>query len=141
MRCLYFHHTVGCTGAFPFYPTSYASTLPLFFTKCYLSIEGLESNLTPDQAVLVSSYLSEKYSSYTTAVIFAILLSCCGGSNERYSPGIYVKKVIQSTEEKNIEKVVNAKDDTDVKAALGKGETASKRERIVKRAAKEFKNG
>jgi 3-oxoacid CoA-transferase len=57
-------------------------------------------------------------------------------------PGIYVKRVIQSTAEKNIEKFTWAKDDTaDAKSALGTGETAAKRERIVRRAAKEFKNG
>ena len=59
-------------------------------------------------------------------------------------PGIYVKKVIQSTAPKAIEKYVNRPapgESTDVKSALGKGDTASKRERIVKRAAKEFKNG
>lgn len=58
-------------------------------------------------------------------------------------PGIYVKKVVQSTAEKNIEKYTFAKDehDTDAKTALGSGETAAKRERIVRRAAKEFKNG
>ncbi|KAG8426391.1 hypothetical protein J3459_008165 [Metarhizium acridum] len=45
--------------------------------------------------------------------------------------------------EKNIEKFTFAKDesDADAKAALGTGDTAAKRERIVKRAAKEFKNG
>lgn len=58
-------------------------------------------------------------------------------------PGIYVKRVIQSTTEKNIEKYTFAKDPNDpaAKAALGTGDTAAKRERIVKRAAKEFKNG
>lgn len=58
-------------------------------------------------------------------------------------PGIYVKKVIQSTATKEIEKIVNAKDPNvaDSKKALGSGETAAKRERIVRRAAKEFKNG
>lgn len=57
-------------------------------------------------------------------------------------PGIYVTKVIQATEEKLIEKVVNAKDPEELKAsALGSGDAASKRERIVRRAAKEFKNG
>ncbi|KIV96349.1 hypothetical protein PV10_00230 [Exophiala mesophila] len=56
-------------------------------------------------------------------------------------PGIYVSKVIQSTAEKNIEKVVNRKEEGSVTDSLGKGEAASKRERIVKRAAKEFKNG
>lgn len=56
-------------------------------------------------------------------------------------PGIYVSKVIQSTAEKNIERVVNRKEEGSVTDSLGKGEAASKRERIVKRAAKEFKNG
>ena len=58
-------------------------------------------------------------------------------------PGIYVNRVIQSTSEKKIEKYTWAKDesDTDAKAVLGSGETAAKRERIVRRAAKEFKNG
>jgi 3-oxoacid CoA-transferase len=53
-------------------------------------------------------------------------------------PGIYVDRVILSTAEKRIEKIVNAKDPA---AALGAGETAGKRERIVRRAAREFKNG
>ncbi|KAJ4392845.1 hypothetical protein N0V85_006806 [Neurospora sp. IMI 360204] len=59
-------------------------------------------------------------------------------------PGIYVQRVIQSTAEKKIEKFTFAKDPNDPeakKAALGSGETANKRERIVRRAAKEFKNG
>ncbi|KAI1264575.1 coenzyme A transferase [Xylariaceae sp. FL1019] len=58
-------------------------------------------------------------------------------------PGIYVKRVIQSTTEKNIEKYTWAKDENDPEAAkaLGTGDTAAKRERIVRRAAKEFKNG
>ncbi|KAF6837528.1 Succinyl-CoA:3-ketoacid coenzyme A transferase 1, mitochondrial 1 [Colletotrichum musicola] len=58
-------------------------------------------------------------------------------------PGIYVKRVIQSTTEKNIEKYTWAKDenDADAKKALGTGDTAAKRELIVRRAAKEFKNG
>ncbi|KAF7190629.1 Succinyl-CoA:3-ketoacid coenzyme A transferase 1, mitochondrial [Pseudocercospora fuligena] len=57
-------------------------------------------------------------------------------------PGIYVTKVVQSTEEKRIEKVVNAKSTEEMKAgALGSGDSASKRERIVRRAAKEFRNG
>lgn len=57
-------------------------------------------------------------------------------------PGIYVNRVIQSITEKKIEKVVNAKSEEELKAgALGSGEAANKRERIVKRAAKEFKNG
>jgi 3-oxoacid CoA-transferase len=56
-------------------------------------------------------------------------------------PGIYVKKVIQSTAKKGIEKYTFAKEEGADMSALGKGDTASKRERIVKRAAKEFKNG
>ena len=59
-------------------------------------------------------------------------------------PGIYVKKVIQSSAEKKIEKYTNRPaegESVDVKSSLGKGEAASKREKIVKRAAKEFKNG
>lgn len=56
-------------------------------------------------------------------------------------PGIYVSKVIQSTAPKKIEKYTFAKEDGADMAALGKGDTASKRERIVRRAAKEFQNG
>ena len=61
-------------------------------------------------------------------------------------PGIYVTKVIESTAEKGIEKLTlspspgEPKDDRTA-SILGTGETASKRERIVRRAAKEFKNG
>lgn len=54
-------------------------------------------------------------------------------------PGIYVKKVIQSTAEKKIEKYTNRKEEgEDAKSALG---GSGKREQIVKRAALEFKNG
>jgi 3-oxoacid CoA-transferase len=57
-------------------------------------------------------------------------------------PGIYVKRVIQSTSEKRIEKVVNAKDPSaTLSSASANNEQAQKRERIVRRAAKEFKNG
>lgn len=58
-------------------------------------------------------------------------------------PGIYVTRVIQSTAAKNIEKRTWAKNESDpeAKKALGTGDTAAKRERIVRRAAKEFKNG
>src|SRR4051794_34370209 len=56
-------------------------------------------------------------------------------------PGIYVKRVIKSTAKKNIEKYTFAKEEGADMSALGKGDTASKRERIVRRAAKEFKNG
>ncbi|KAK4131489.1 3-oxoacid CoA-transferase [Trichocladium antarcticum] len=64
-------------------------------------------------------------------------------------PGIYVKRVIQSTTPKKIEKRTWAKDpaaaqetpEAAAAAALGTGATAAKRERIVRRAAKEFQNG
>ncbi|PHH59750.1 hypothetical protein CDD81_2618 [Ophiocordyceps australis] len=57
-------------------------------------------------------------------------------------PGIYVKRVIKSTAEKQIEKFTWAKPDGEAKASvLGTGDAAAKRQRIVKRAAKEFKNG
>lgn len=58
-------------------------------------------------------------------------------------PGIYVKRVVQSTAEKNIEKYTWQKEpgEKEEKSALGTGDTAAKRERIVRRAAKEFKNG
>jgi 3-oxoacid CoA-transferase len=56
-------------------------------------------------------------------------------------PGIYVKRVIKSTAEKKIEKYTFAKEEGADMSALGQGDTASKRERIVRRAAKEFKNG
>lgn len=52
-------------------------------------------------------------------------------------PGIYVKRVVQSTAEKNIEKYTFAKEEGEDTAALGN----NKRERIVRRAAKEFQNG
>ncbi|SCO39794.1 probable succinyl-CoA:3-ketoacid-coenzyme A transferase, mitochondrial precursor [Fusarium fujikuroi] len=52
--------------------------------------------------------------------------------------GIYVKRVIKSTAAKGIEKYTW--NEQDVKT-LGQGEVAAKRERIVRRAAKEFKNG
>lgn len=58
-------------------------------------------------------------------------------------PGIYVKRVIKSTAEKGIEKRVFAPSGRDEAAArsIGKGDAAVRRERIVRRAAKEFKNG
>jgi len=56
-------------------------------------------------------------------------------------PGIYVKRVIQSTAEKNIEKVVNAKEPSATIGDASSDPAAAKRERIVRRAAKEFKNG
>lgn len=57
-------------------------------------------------------------------------------------PGIYVSRVIQSTTPKEFERIINAKSPEETKAAaLGQGDAAAKRERIVRRAAKEFKNG
>lgn len=58
-------------------------------------------------------------------------------------PGIYVDRVIQSTEEKKIEKYTFAKDPEEQLQSVGGGggEALAKREKIVKRAAKEFKNG
>ncbi|KAF2195491.1 3-oxoacid CoA-transferase [Zopfia rhizophila CBS 207.26] len=63
------------------------------------------------------------------------------GPTSIHVPGIYVDRIIQSTAPKNIEKVVNAKDPAEAMSGLGSGDQASKRERIVRRAAKEFKNG
>jgi 3-oxoacid CoA-transferase len=57
-------------------------------------------------------------------------------------PGIYVDRVVQSTEEKKIEKYTFAKDpEEQLQSVGGGGEALAKREKIVKRAAKEFKNG
>ena len=57
-------------------------------------------------------------------------------------PGIYVKRIIKSTTEKRIELLTLTKEEGGVDMGiLGKGDTATKRERIVRRAAKEFKNG
>lgn len=55
-------------------------------------------------------------------------------------PGIYVKRVIQSTVDKKIEKYVNAMDPLE-KDSLGGGAAAIRREAIARRAAQEFKNG
>ena len=57
-------------------------------------------------------------------------------------PGIYVTSIIRSEAEKKIEEHTHAKEEGEGSiAALGEGETALKRQRIVRRAAKEFKNG
>ena len=56
-------------------------------------------------------------------------------------PGIYVDRVVQSTAEKQIEKYTFAKEPEEQLAAGGAGDALAKREKIVKRAAKEFKNG
>ncbi|KAF3908407.1 hypothetical protein ABW21_db0200976 [Orbilia brochopaga] len=56
-------------------------------------------------------------------------------------PGVYVNRVVKSTASKEIEKFTFAKTEEEVKAAVGAGGGGSKREKIVKRAAKEFQNG
>jgi 3-oxoacid CoA-transferase len=58
-------------------------------------------------------------------------------------PGIYVDRVVQSTKEKKIEKYTFAKDPSEQGETVngGNGDALAKREKIVKRAAKEFKNG
>lgn len=57
-------------------------------------------------------------------------------------PGIYVKSVIQANEPKGIERITNFKTTEEVKASTGgSGDAAAKRERIVRRAAKEFRDG
>lgn len=57
-------------------------------------------------------------------------------------PGIYVDRVVQATEEKKIEKYTFAKDpEEQLQSGAGGGEALARREKIVKRAAKEFKNG
>lgn len=60
-------------------------------------------------------------------------------------PGIYVKRVVQSMVPKEIEKRVFTlspeEEAAELQKALGTGATAEKRNRIVRRAAKEFKNG
>lgn len=56
-------------------------------------------------------------------------------------PGIYVDRIVQATEEKKIEKYTFAKDPSEQLASGGGGDALAKREKIVKRAAKEFKNG
>ena len=56
-------------------------------------------------------------------------------------PGIYVDRVVQSTAKKQIEKFTFAKDpEEQLQSGVG-GDALAKREKIVKRAAKEFKNG
>ena len=55
-------------------------------------------------------------------------------------PGIYVNRVVPATEPKGIEKYTFAKSKEDLLAG-GDSVSVQKREKIVKRAAKEFKNG
>lgn len=57
-------------------------------------------------------------------------------------PGVYVTRVIQSTSPKEIENYTWAKNNNSLDdSVLNIAHTATKRERIVRRAAKEFKNG
>ena len=62
---------------------------------------------------------------------------------EKCPQGIYVKRVIKSTEGKQIERTVFYKSPEEQKAAIASGssEAAQKRERIIKRAAQELKDG
>lgn len=57
--------------------------------------------------------------------------------------GIYVKRVIKSTEGKQIERTVFYKSPEEQKKAISEGssEASQKRERIIKRAAQELKDG
>ncbi|SZF03804.1 unnamed protein product [Blumeria hordei] len=58
-------------------------------------------------------------------------------------PGIYVSRVIKSTTPKEIEKYTfsTSSSISSIENSLGHGPTKERRERIVRRAAKEFKNG
>ncbi|KAG4433400.1 hypothetical protein IFR05_011112 [Cadophora sp. M221] len=55
--------------------------------------------------------------------------------------GVYVTRVIRSTEEKKIEKLTFKKEKGDVKNVATTSTTTTSRERIIKRAAKEFTDG
>ncbi|TNY18185.1 succinyl-CoA:3-ketoacid-coenzyme A transferase subunit A [Rhodotorula diobovata] len=63
--------------------------------------------------------------------------------NEVHLPGIFVNRVVQSTAPKQVEIEVlrEEKGSTQSEGALGKNEARLRRERIVKRAAKELKEG
>ncbi|KAJ3223415.1 Succinyl-CoA:3-ketoacid coenzyme A transferase 1, mitochondrial [Clydaea vesicula] len=63
--------------------------------------------------------------------------------NEIHLPGVYVQRLIKGLNyEKRIEKLTLTKDEDVSKTATSKDDVAAKmRERIVRRAAKEFKNG
>src|SRR5690606_21321572 len=59
-------------------------------------------------------------------------------------PGVYVSKVVKSVEGKGIEKLTFSEEPVEEatdKSALGEGKTYTKRDLIVRRAAKEFTNG
>ncbi|KAK5195064.1 hypothetical protein LTR96_002938 [Exophiala xenobiotica] len=65
------------------------------------------------------------------------------GPEEIHLSGIYVKRVIQAKTDNGIEIYVNATESEadPAKEVLGTGESVKTRERIAKRAAKEFRNG
>ena len=62
--------------------------------------------------------------------------------NNIHVPGIYVNRIVKATEEKVIEKRVLREEAGSAKEQLpGKGDAKARRERIVRRAAKELKDG
>lgn len=61
--------------------------------------------------------------------------------NAVHVPSIYVDRIVQSTTEKKIEKHTYSKSNEEALETLGTGEAQAKRERIVKRASQEFKDG
>lgn len=61
--------------------------------------------------------------------------------NHIHLPGIFVNRVVQATVPKDVEVVVTRDGASASDASLGKGEAKARRERIVKRAAKELKAG
>ncbi|KAK4704243.1 3-oxoacid CoA-transferase, partial [Phenoliferia sp. Uapishka_3] len=61
--------------------------------------------------------------------------------NHVHLPGIFVNRVVQSTAEKKIEIMTLKEENVDGGASLGKDDARKRRERIVKRAAKELKEG
>jgi len=61
--------------------------------------------------------------------------------NHIHLPGIFVDRVVPATSEKQIEITVLRNDTKGAEAALGKADAKARRERIVKRAAKELKDG
>lgn len=61
--------------------------------------------------------------------------------NSVHVPGIYVDRIVQSTSEKKIEKRTYSISKEEALESLGSGEAQLKRERIVRRAAREFGDG
>jgi 3-oxoacid CoA-transferase len=111
----------------------------VFAGKSYV----MEESIKGDYA-FIKAYKADRLGNAKVTIVEAEHIVDVGAiePNAVHVPGIYIDRVIQSTSEKKIEKVVNAKDpNAPVTASLGSGDAASKRERIVRRAAKEFKNG